>query len=119
MPKGHLPVRSYLAASVVSRTGEVIGGLFFGHPQPGVFTERSERLVDGIAAQAAMAIDNARLYEESRRLVERLREADRRKDEFLATLAHELRNPLAPLRNSLQLLRMQRGGRPAAAPSTR
>jgi signal transduction histidine kinase/DNA-binding response OmpR family regulator len=116
MPKGHLPVRSYLAASVVSRTGEVIGGLFFGHPRPGVFTERSERLVAGIAAQAAVAIDNARLYEESRRLVERLSESDRRKDEFLATLSHELRNPLAPLRNSVQLLRMQEAADPAAAP---
>ncbi|HZJ72098.1 MAG TPA: response regulator, partial [Planctomycetota bacterium] len=116
MPKGHLPVRSYLAASVVSRTGEVIGGLFFGHSRPGVFTERSERLVVGIAAQAAVAIDNARLYEESRRLVERLSEADRRKDEFLATLSHELRNPLAPLRNSVQLLRMQEAADPAAAP---
>jgi len=116
MPKGHLPVRSYLAASVVSRTGEVIGGLFFGHSRPGVFTERSERLVVAIAAQAAVAIDNARLYDESRRLVERLSEADRRKDEFLATLSHELRNPLAPLRNSVQLLRMQEAADPAAAP---
>jgi signal transduction histidine kinase/DNA-binding response OmpR family regulator len=116
MPKGHLPVRSYLAASVVSRTGEVIGGLFFGHSRPGVFTERSERLVAGIAAQAAVAIDNARLYEESRRLIERLSESDRRKDEFLATLSHELRNPLAPLRNSVQLLRMQELAHPAAAP---
>ena len=63
MPPGHLPVRSYLAVPVVSRSGEVIGGLFFGHPEPGVFTERAERLVVGVAAQAAVAIDNARLYE--------------------------------------------------------
>ena len=63
MPAGHLPVRSYLAAPVVSRTGAVIGGLFFGHPETGVFTEREERIVAGIAAQAAVAIDNARLYE--------------------------------------------------------
>jgi PAS domain S-box-containing protein len=42
-------------------------------------------------------------------LVERLREADHRKNEFLATLAHELRNPLAPMRNSLQLLRLANG----------
>jgi signal transduction histidine kinase/DNA-binding response OmpR family regulator len=63
MPKGHLPVRSYLAAPVISRSGEVLGGLFFGHPEPGIFTERAERLVAGIAAQAAIAIDNARLYQ--------------------------------------------------------
>ena len=63
MPSGHLPVCSYLAVPVVSRDGSVVGGLFFGHPQPGIFTERSERLVVGVAAQAAIAIDNARLYQ--------------------------------------------------------
>ena len=47
MPKGHLPVRSYLAVPVTSRSGEVLGGLFFGHAQPGVFTERAERIVTG------------------------------------------------------------------------
>jgi PAS domain S-box-containing protein len=62
MPPGHLPVCSYLAVPVVSRDGSVIGGLFFGHSKTGIFTERSERLVAGIAAQAAIAIDNARLY---------------------------------------------------------
>ncbi|MBT2794973.1 response regulator, partial [Paraburkholderia strydomiana] len=62
MPDGHLPVRSYLAAPVISRTGQVLGGLFFGHPEPGRFDARAERLVVGIAAQAASAIDNARLY---------------------------------------------------------
>jgi PAS domain S-box-containing protein len=63
MPKGHLPVRSYLAVSVTSRSGEVIGGLFFGHPQPGRFTARHERVMTGIAAQAAVSLDNARLYQ--------------------------------------------------------
>jgi PAS domain S-box-containing protein len=62
MPAGHLPVRSYLASPVISRTGQVLGGLFFGHPEPGIFDARAERLVVGIAAQAATAIDNARLY---------------------------------------------------------
>ncbi|HEX8444868.1 MAG TPA: PAS domain S-box protein [Allosphingosinicella sp.] len=62
MPEGHLPVRSYLAVPVTSRSGEVIGGLFFGHPAPGRFAERHERLVVGIAGQAAIGIDNARLY---------------------------------------------------------
>src|SRR2546423_2495617 len=45
---------------------------------------------------------------ERKRAEEALREPDRRKDEFLATLAHELRNPLAPIRNSLQILKMPR-----------
>lgn len=67
MPEGHLPVRSYLAASVVSRSGEVLGGLFFGHAQPGVFEGRAERIVSSLAAQAAVAIDNSRLHEASQR----------------------------------------------------
>ena len=63
MPEGHLPVKSYLAAPVIARSGEVIGGLFFGHPRAAVFDERSERLLVGIASQASIAIDNARLFE--------------------------------------------------------
>ena len=55
-------VRSYLAGSVSSRSGEVIGGLFLGHPDPGVFTDAHEALLVGIAGQAAVAIDNARLF---------------------------------------------------------
>jgi PAS domain S-box-containing protein len=62
MPKGHLPVRSYLAAPVISRSGEVLGGLFFGHPAVGVFDANHEAILAGIAAQAAIAIDNSRLY---------------------------------------------------------
>jgi len=107
MPKGHLPVCSYLAVPVISRSGEVMGGLFFGHPEANRFTERAEQLVVGVASQAAVAMDNARLYEAAQREIasrERaeaaLRETDQRKDEFLATLAHELRNPLAPIRQA-------------------
>lgn len=61
MPEGHLPVTSYLAIPVVSKMGEVHGGLFFGHDRPGVFTQETEDIVLGIAAHAALAIDNARL----------------------------------------------------------
>jgi PAS domain S-box-containing protein len=63
MPEGHLPVTSYLAVPVVSRSGEVYGGLFFGHPAANVFTERAARIIEGLAAQAAVAMDNARLFD--------------------------------------------------------
>jgi signal transduction histidine kinase/DNA-binding response OmpR family regulator/PAS domain-containing protein len=67
MPKGHLPVRSYLALPVTSRSGEVLGGLFFGHPEPGRFKPEHETLLIGVAAQAAIAIDNARLFQAAQR----------------------------------------------------
>ena len=90
MPKGHLPVRSYLAVPVVSRSGEVLGGLFFGHEEVGVFNDRDERLLVGIAAQAAIAIDNARLYqraEESREEAESVATRLRRLQAFTAQLS--------------------------------
>lgn len=93
------PLRSVLSVPIVSRTGGVVGGLVFGHAQLGRFTEQHERLVVGLAAQASIALDNARLYGD-------LRESDRHKDEFLAVLGHELRNPLAPIVTALEVMRL-------------
>ena len=61
MPEGHLPVRSYLAVPVITREGAVLGGLFFGHPEPGHFSDRAESLMVGLAAQAAVAIESSRV----------------------------------------------------------
>jgi PAS domain S-box-containing protein len=86
MPQNHLPVRSYLAVPVISRSGEVIGGLFFGHPEPGKFGEDTERLIVGIAGQAAVAIDNGRLYGIAQSELEERRHAEARLRELNDTL---------------------------------
>ena len=79
MPAGHPAVRSYLGVPVASRDGRTVGGLFFGHAEPGVFSRRSERLVVGIAAQASSeerlavathVIDNTGSPDDLRRRVE-------------------------------------------------
>jgi signal transduction histidine kinase len=62
-PPGHPPVRSYLSVPVLSRSGETLGALIYGHPGPNVFSPGSESLVATVAAQAAIAIDNTRLAE--------------------------------------------------------
>lgn len=74
MPKGHPPVKSYLAVPVVSKSGDVLGGLFFGHSKPGVFTKESEEIIAGISSQAAVTLENAGLYEQTKRAHEAYKE---------------------------------------------
>jgi signal transduction histidine kinase/ActR/RegA family two-component response regulator len=84
---------------LVTRFGKAVGVVSLYFRTPHCASERQTRVIELCARQAVDFIENARLYEQ-------LREADRRKDEFLATLAHELRNPLAPISGSLQILRL-------------
>lgn len=79
--------------------GTTIGTLTLAHAESDRgFHDDDVALATDIARRAASAVENAHLFT-------RLREEDRRKDEFLATLAHELRNPLAPLSSGLELLK--------------
>jgi PAS domain S-box-containing protein len=102
---GRLPVRSYLAIPVVSRSGEVLGGLFFGHSKPGVFTERAERIVSGIAAHAAIGIDNARLYETSQRELAARRNAEHELQQINETLEERVDEEMARRRQIEETLR--------------
>ncbi len=101
-----LGLKSYMCVPVISK-GTVLGAITF------VISESNRRydadalqIAEDLAQRAAVAIENANLYRA-------LREADQRKDEFLATLAHELRNPLAPIRLGLEAMRQMADNRAA------
>jgi PAS domain S-box-containing protein len=94
-----LGLKSYICVPLVV-AGNTLGVLTFATAESGRrYTHADLALAMDLANRAAVAVENTRLYQA-------LRDTDRRKDEFLATLAHELRNPLAPIRNSLQILKM-------------
>ncbi|WP_437949238.1 GAF domain-containing protein [Sorangium sp. So ce296] len=93
------PMRGWLVAPFIGRSGENLGLIHLCDKRNGEFTESDEAILVQLAHIASVAIENAQLYDQ-------LRDQDRRKDEFLATLAHELRNPLAPIRTGLEILKV-------------
>jgi PAS domain S-box-containing protein len=92
--------RAVQSTPVTSRRGELLGVLSTHFSNPHRPSERALRMLDLYARQAAEFLERIK-FETS------LKEADRRKSEFLAVLAHELRNPLAPIRNGVQILRLR------------
>ncbi|MGQ0559796.1 MAG: PAS domain S-box protein, partial [Sphingosinicella sp.] len=105
MPKEHLPVRSYLAVPVISRSGDVLGGLLFGHPDVGRFTEQHEQLVVGIAGQAAIAIDNARLFESAQREIAERSRAEAALTELNQSLEQRIADAIAGRERTEEALR--------------
>jgi PAS domain S-box-containing protein len=105
MPAGHLPVRSYLAVPVKSRSGEVLGGLFFGHPEPGVFGQNEADWVESLANHAAVAIDNAGLFKAGERELARRVQAEAELRDLNADLERRVAEEVAERSKAEEALR--------------
>jgi PAS domain S-box-containing protein len=98
-------VRTALSVPILNTEREVIGFLELHNKRHGsAFTQNDQRTLMAISETAATAIQNALAYREVQSAEESLRETDRRKDEYLAMLGHELRNPLGVISTAVQLL---------------
>lgn len=105
MPEGHLPVRSYLAVPVISRSGDVLGGLFFGHKETARFGEEHETALLGIAGHAATAIDNARLFQAVEAELAQRRQAEAALQALNATLEERVVEAVAERAKAEEQLR--------------
>ncbi|MGV3663673.1 MAG: ATP-binding protein [Prosthecobacter sp.] len=99
-------LRSCLAVPLMSTDDKVAGALVFASADPGIFSERSERIVSSIATQATVAIEKARLFDS-------VKAASEAKDTFLAMISHELRTPLNPVLSIVSSLHEDRSLPPA------
>jgi signal transduction histidine kinase/ActR/RegA family two-component response regulator len=105
-------VRAAQSTPLLTRSGRLVGMITTHWTRSHAPQERDLRLIDIVARQAADLIERNSAAEALQHHARKLVEADRYKDEFLATLAHELRNPLAPIRNGLAVLKI---GKPEQA----
>ena len=97
-------VRAAVVLPLVAR-GRTLGALTLAVGPGRALDPADQALAEELASRAGIALDNSRLYKE-------VQTADRQKNDFLSMLAHELRNPLAPIRNATEVLRLVAGNHP-------
>ena len=108
--------RSILCIPMRNRRGQVIGVFQVLNKRDGEFTPLDEQLLASLSSQAAVAVENAKLYEEVQRTLAQVQALDRMKTDFLNAISHELRTPLAPILGYTEiLLAGGMGGLPAGA----
>ena len=96
-------VRAMLAAPMM-REGGALGCVLLRNPEPGAFTPRQIELLEAFAAQAVIAIQNARLFREIAEKSQQLAVASQHKSQFLANMSHELRTPLNAILGYTELM---------------
>lgn len=103
-PPNHPPMNSFLGVPIVGRRGS-FGNLYLTEKLGGgEFTDADEHIARLLAAQTAVAVENARLHEESARLIEEVQQLQRSRERFFATVNHELRNALAAVYGWAEML---------------
>ncbi len=102
--------KTILCVPVRNKAGVIIGALQVLNKRAGVFTAADEEMLEALESQAAIALENAKLYEDLRRAYAELKELEAMKGNFLANLSHELRTPLAPIIGYVEMLLSGRPG---------
>lgn len=110
-PVEAIALRSFLALPVIGRKDRLLGVLAFGHPRPSAFSNETERLLAGVASTAAIAMDNARLFDEARALIAALEKSNRELDQFAYVASHDLKAPLRGIANLSQWIEDDLGER--------
>jgi signal transduction histidine kinase len=103
-PPHHPPMHSFLGVPIVGKRG-IFGNLYLTEKLGGkVFTDDDEHIAILLAANTAAAVENARLHEESARLLEEVQQLHRSRERFFAMVNHELRNALAAVHGWSEML---------------
>ena len=102
--------KTILCAPVRNKEGTIVGVLQVLNKREGVFTPADEEMLEALSSQAAIALENARLYEDLRHAYSELKQLDSMKGNFLANISHELRTPLAPIVGYVEMLISGRPG---------
>ena len=102
--------KTILCTPVRNKEGTIVGVLQVLNKREGVFTPADEEMLEALSSQAAIALENARLYEDLRHAYSELKQLDSMKGNFLANISHELRTPLAPIVGYVEMLLSGRPG---------